>query len=182
MVGCCMQAAEQRAMVQSAVESAALADRLAAARPGPHPAHDAAAVGPSAAASAGSAPGAPSPSTRAASGRSTDMVNPSPADAAAAEPAAAAAAAGVMMNPEPLPSTEEAAAGLVRRVAALTAERRVLKAVARLSLAVTTDVLTGATLPYRTHTPTRCNKSYIARRDEAPCALAVSSKRCCCRH
>ena len=39
---------------------------------------------------------------------------------------------------------EGMAAALARRVAALTAERRVLKALARLSLAVTTDVLTGA--------------------------------------
>ena len=44
------------------------------------------------------------------------------------------------------PSTgpEGVAAALARRVAALAAERRVLKALARLSLAVTTDVLTGA--------------------------------------
>ena len=39
---------------------------------------------------------------------------------------------------------EAVAAALARRVAALVAERRVLKALARLSLAVTTDVLTGA--------------------------------------
>ncbi|KAK9831365.1 hypothetical protein WJX81_006002 [Elliptochloris bilobata] len=40
---------------------------------------------------------------------------------------------------------EGVAAALARRVAALAAERRVLKALARLSLAVTTDVLTGGT-------------------------------------
>lgn len=147
MVDCCLQAAVQRAMVQSAVESAALA-----ARPGPQPAHDAAAVGPSAAAFAGSAPGGPATSPRAVSVRSSDMVNPRPADAAAA------AAMGALSDPKTSASTEEAAAGLARRVAALTAERRVLKAVARLSLAVTTDVLTGATLPYPNHTTTRCNK------------------------
>ena len=146
-----MQAAVQqlqRAVVQAAAKNAALAARLAAARPGPYPAHDAEAVGPSAAASVGSAPGGPAPSPRAAGDSATDMVNPRPADAVVAEPAVseAAAATVVMITQKPLATGEEAAAGLARRVAALTAERRVLKAVARLSLAVTTDVLTGATL------------------------------------
>ena len=45
---------------------------------------------------------------------------------------------------KPFRGAEGVAAALARRVAALAAERRVLKALARLSLAVTTDVLTGA--------------------------------------
>lgn len=44
----------------------------------------------------------------------------------------------------PLAGPEGVAAALARRVAALAAERRVLKALARLSLAITTDLLTGA--------------------------------------
>ena len=47
-------------------------------------------------------------------------------------------------NMKPLAGPEGVAAALARRVAALAAEKRVLKALARLSLAVITDMLTGA--------------------------------------